>query len=40
MNTLKHDAQSRTKEHIDKIRHLYLEIDRRGREALEAIEGR
>jgi hypothetical protein len=37
MNTLKRDAQSRTKEDIEKIRHLYLDIDRRGPEALEAI---
>lgn len=37
MNTLKRDAQSRTKEDIDKIRHIYLDIDRRGREALDAI---
>ena len=37
MNTLKRDAQSRTKEDIEKIRHLYLDIDRSGPEALEAI---
>jgi RepB DNA-primase from phage plasmid len=37
MNTLKRDAQSRTKEDIEKIRHLYLDIDRRGPEALDAI---
>lgn len=37
MNTLKSDAQSRTKEDIEKIRHVYLDIDRRGPEALEAI---
>ena len=38
MNTLKHDAQSRTKEDIETIRHLYLDIDRNGPTALEAIE--
>jgi hypothetical protein len=37
MNTLKRDALSRTKEDIDKIRHVYLDIDRGGPEALEAI---
>ena len=37
MNTLKRDAQSRTKEDIEKIRHLYLDIDRSGPDALEAI---
>lgn len=37
MNTLKCDAQCRTKKDIDQIRHLYLDIDRRGPEALEAI---
>jgi RepB DNA-primase from phage plasmid len=37
MNTLKPDAQSRTKEDIETIRHLYLDIDRRGPEALDAI---
>ena len=30
MNTLKSGAQSRTKEDIEQIRHLYLDIDRRG----------
>jgi hypothetical protein len=38
MNALKRDAQSRTKEDIDTIRHLYLDIDRNGPEALEAME--
>jgi len=38
MNTLKHDAQSRTKEDIEAIRHLYLDIDRNGPSALEAVE--
>ena len=37
MNTLKQHAQSRTKDDIDNIRHLYLDIDREGPEALEAI---
>jgi hypothetical protein len=37
MNTLKRDAQSRTKEDIETIRHLYLDIDRRGPDALDAI---
>ena len=37
MNTLKPGAQSRTKEDIDTIRHVYLDIDRRGPEALESI---
>jgi len=38
MNTLKPDAQSRTKEDIEKIRHLYLDIDRHGPETLESIQ--
>jgi RepB DNA-primase from phage plasmid len=38
MNTLRHDAQSRTKEDIETIRHLYLDIDRNGPSALEAVE--
>jgi hypothetical protein len=38
MNTLKRDAHSRTKEDIEVIRHLYLDIDRNGPAALEAIE--
>src|SRR5207244_8534285 len=38
MNTLKRDAQSRTKEDIETIRHLYLDVDRNGPLALEAIE--
>jgi hypothetical protein len=38
MNTLKRDAHSRTKEDIEVIRHLYLDIDRSGPAALEAIE--
>ncbi|MGH9504136.1 MAG: DNA-primase RepB domain-containing protein [Terriglobales bacterium] len=38
MNTLRHDAQSRTKEDIETIRHLYLDIDRNGPSALKAVE--
>jgi hypothetical protein len=38
MNTLKPDAQGRTKDDIEMIRHLYLDIDRNGPTALEAIE--
>lgn len=38
MNTLRYDAQSRTKEDIDAIRHLYLDIDHNGPSALEAVE--
>jgi hypothetical protein len=37
MNTLNRDAQTRTKEDVDAIRHVYLDIDRRGPEALESI---
>jgi RepB DNA-primase from phage plasmid len=37
MNTLKSDAQSRTKEDIEEIRHLYLDIDRNGPLAIEAM---
>ena len=37
MNTLRHDAQSRTKEDIEAIRHLYLDIDRNGPSALEGL---
>src|ERR1700732_4580349 len=38
MNSLKRDAQSRTKADVEKIRHLYLDIDSRGPQAVEAIE--
>lgn len=38
MNALKRDAHSRTKEDIETIRHLYLDIDRNGPMALEAME--
>src|ERR1700732_1334915 len=37
MNALRPDAQSRTKEDIETIRHLYLDIDRKGPLALETI---
>ena len=37
-NALKCDAQSRTKEDIETIRHLYLDVDRNGPPALEAME--
>jgi hypothetical protein len=38
MNTLKRDAHTRTKDDIDQIRHVYLDIDHAGPAALEAIE--
>ena len=38
MNALKRDAQSRTKEDIETIRHLYLDVDHNGPLALEAME--
>src|SRR5258707_897123 len=38
MNALKRDAQSRTKEDIETIRHLYLDVDHDGPVALEAME--
>jgi hypothetical protein len=38
MNTLKPDAQGRTKDDIETIRHLYLDIDRDGPTALERLE--
>ncbi len=38
MNALKRHAQSRTKEDIETIRHLYLDVDRNGPLALDAIE--
>jgi RepB DNA-primase from phage plasmid len=37
MNPIKDGAHSRTKEHIKDIRHVYLDLDRNGGEALEAI---
>lgn len=38
MNTLKLDAQGRTKDDIETIRHLYLDIDHNGSLALETVE--
>jgi hypothetical protein len=38
MNALKRDAQSGTKEDIEAIRHLYLDIDRNGPLAIEAMK--
>jgi hypothetical protein len=38
MNTLKPDAQGRTKDDIETIRHLYLDIDHNGSLALETVE--
>ena len=38
MNTLKSEAHGRTKDDIETIRHLYLDIDRDGPTALEAME--
>ena len=37
MNPIKDGAYSRTKENIKDIRHVYLDLDRKGDEALEAI---
>jgi hypothetical protein len=37
MNPIKDGAHSRTKENIKDIRHVYLDLDRNGNEALEAI---
>jgi hypothetical protein len=37
MNSLKRNAKSRTKEDIATIRHLYLDIDHRGPEVLDAV---
>ena len=38
MNPLRQDASTRTKEDIDSIRHVYLDLDRGGPEALESVE--
>jgi len=38
MNPLKPDAPTRTKEEIESIRHVYLDLDHGGPEALESIE--
>jgi hypothetical protein len=37
MNPLKNGADGRTKENVREIRHLYLDLDTRGRDALDAI---
>jgi hypothetical protein len=37
-NPLRQDASTRTKEDIESIRHVYLDLDRGGSEALESIE--
>jgi hypothetical protein len=38
MNPLKKDASTRTKEDIESIRHVYLDLDHGGSEALDAVE--
>src|SRR6202162_2744401 len=38
MNPLRKDAATRTKKDIESIRHVYLDLDRGGPEALEAVE--
>ena len=38
MNPLRQDAPTRTKEEIDSIRHVYLDLDHGGPDALESIE--
>src|SRR5438552_7267458 len=38
MNPLRQDASTRTKEDIESIRHVYLDLDHRGTEALESVE--
>jgi hypothetical protein len=38
MNPLRQDASTRTKEDIDSIRHVYLDLDYGGPEALESVE--
>src|SRR5882724_10039517 len=38
MNPLKKDAATRTKEEIEAIRHVYLDLDHGGSEALKAVE--
>jgi hypothetical protein len=38
MNPLKKDASTRTKEDIESIKHVYIDLDHGGPEALEAIE--
>src|SRR5712671_4498158 len=38
MNPLRQDASTRTKEDIESIRHVYLDLDRGGPEALQSVE--
>ncbi len=38
MNPLKKDASTRTKEEIEAIKHIYIDLDHGGSEALEAVE--
>src|SRR5712672_1311464 len=38
MNPLKKDASTRTKEEIESIKHVYIDLDHGGSEALEAVE--
>ena len=38
MNPLKKDAATRTKQDIDSIKHVYLDLDHGGLEALETIQ--
>jgi len=38
MNPLRQDASTRTKEHITSIRHVYLDLDHGGPEALQSLE--
>ena len=38
MNPLRQDASTRTKEEIESIRHVYLDLDQGGLEALESVE--
>jgi hypothetical protein len=38
MNPLRHDASTRTKEEIESIRHVYLDLDHGGSKALESIQ--
>src|SRR5260221_13255155 len=38
MNPLRQDAATRTKEEIESIRHVYLDLDQGGPEALQSVE--
>src|SRR5438445_4761779 len=38
MNPLRQDASTRTKEEIESVRHVYLDLDHGGPEALEPVE--